>query len=245
MQNAKQDIISKLKSDLLLWQGFKPAPSGHKSSMGLGPIEAAFPNGVFPVGALHECVCPTSETQAACAGFIAGLIKTLTRKNGVCLWIGLSQTIFPPALKTFGIEPEQVVFIDVRLEKNILWAAEEALNCTGLAAVIAEVREMTFTQSRRLQLAIEKSQVTGFLLRNSLNKLNNTACFARWQVTPLPGEIEDDLPGVGFPRWHVELLKVRNGTPGAWDIGWKAGQFVFPAEKQTATILPLYSKKTG
>lgn len=245
MQKIKQVIIDKLKSDILLWQGFKPAISGGKKGFDLGPVEAAFPNGIFPVGTLHEWVCNSSENQAACAGFISGLIKTLTSKNGVCLWIGLSQTIFPPALKTFGIEPDRVVFIDVRLEKNILWATEEALKCTGLAAVIAEVQDMTFTQSRRLQLAVEKSSVTGFLLRNNIYKLNNTACFARWRITPLPGEVEDDMPGVGFPRWHVELLKVRNGNPGAWDIGWKAGQFIFSAEKETATILPLYRKKAG
>jgi len=33
---------------------------------------------------------------------------------------------------------------------------EEALKCAGLAAVIGEVREMDFKQSRRLQLAVEQ-----------------------------------------------------------------------------------------
>ena len=38
----------------------------------------------------------------------------------------------------------------------MLWVIEEALKCEGLAAVIGEIKELSFTQSRRLQLAVEK-----------------------------------------------------------------------------------------
>ena len=41
-----------------------------------------------------------------------------------------------------------------------MWAIEEALKCDGLAAVIGEMKELSFTNSRRLQLAVEKSHVT-------------------------------------------------------------------------------------
>jgi protein ImuA len=33
------------------------------------------------------------------------------------------------------------------------------------------------------------------------------------------------MPGVGFPRWNVNLLKVRNGKPGSWEIEWAENQF--------------------
>lgn len=39
---------------------------------------------------------------------------------------------------------------------------EEALKCGGLAAVVGEVQDISFTASRRLQLAVEQSGVTGF-----------------------------------------------------------------------------------
>src|SRR5450631_649056 len=98
---------------------------------------------------------------------------------------------------------------------------EEALKCEGLAAVAGEIPHIDFTASRRLQLAVEKSSVTGLLLRHRPRQLNTIACVARWQINPLPSELEDDLPGVGFPRWNVELLKVRNGKPGAWQMEWR------------------------
>jgi protein ImuA len=93
---------------------------------------------------------------------------------------------------------------------------EEALKCSGLTAVVCELREMDFKQSRRFQLAVENSRVTGFVLRNAKDKLSSTACAARWQVKSLPSTEMNGLPGLGFLRWQVDLLKVRNGHTGSW-----------------------------
>ncbi|HEX6180009.1 MAG TPA: Error-prone repair protein ImuA, partial [Chitinophagaceae bacterium] len=35
----------------------------------------------------------------------------------------------------------------------------------------------------------------------------------------------NDMPGIGFPRWQVNLLKIRNGKPGNWQIEYKSNQF--------------------
>jgi protein ImuA len=232
---AKKDIISQLKKDILLWEGFKVPIAGADDSFGLGPIEAAFPNGIFPVGAVHEFLTTEPEHAAATSGFIGGILAQLMRTNGVCLWISKARTVFPPALKVFGVPPERVIFIDLQREKDLLWATEEALKCDGLAAVIAELPGINFTQSRRLQLAVESSKVTGFVLRTDAKKLSTTACVSRWQITHLPSELEDGLPGVGFPRWQVELLKVRNGNPGCWKVEWVAGGFVPVIEEKAVT----------
>jgi protein ImuA len=225
MPQSKKDIISQLQKDILRLQGFKTPPIGTTEVVGLGPVEAAFPNGVFPTGAIHEFLSETPENAAACGGFIAGLLTTLMQDGGTCLWVGVSRKLFPPALKAFGVEPDRIIFVDLHQEKDVLWVMEEALKCTGLAAVIAEVREISLTASRRLQLAVEQSKVTGFVLRNNPLKLSTTACIARWKITPLPSELENNMPGVGFPCWNVELLKVRNGNPGSWKMEWSGGRF--------------------
>ena len=186
MTDAKKDIISRLQKDILLWEGFRPPAAGAAGSVGLGPVEAAFPNGVFPTGAVHEFLTAEPEHRAASGGFIAGLLAPLMQNGGACLWTGVSRTVFPAALRAFGIEPDRIIFIDVQREKDVLWVMEEALKCSGLAAVIAEMRDISFAQSRRLQLAVEQSRVTGFILRKDIRKLSTTACVARWRVTPLP-----------------------------------------------------------
>ena len=120
---------------------------------------------------------------------------------------------------------------------------EEALKCEGLAAVVGEINELSFTGSRRLQLAVEQSRVTGFVIRNYITKPNITSCIARWKISHLPSLVENQLPGVGFPRWQVELLKVRNGKPGIWEVEWKGQRFRHP--RKLAVIRAEQQKKTG
>jgi protein ImuA len=244
MYQNRNDIISRLQKDILLWQGFSPPVAGQAKGIGLGPLEAAFPNGVFPTGTIHEMLCPAPEQAAATAGLMGGVLASLMQNGGTCLWISTSRKLFPPALITFNVQPHQVIFIDVQQEKDALWAMEEGLKCEGVAAVIAEIREISFAQSRRLQLAVESSKVTGFLLRNDPRKLGTTTCVARWQVSPLPSQLEDDLPGVGFPRWQVDLLRVRNGTPGSWQLEWVDGSFV-PVTREETEIQSENSRLAG
>ena len=231
MLETSKDIISRLQQQILKMQGFTSPPAGKVKGIGLGPLETAFPNGVFPTGAIHEMVCPTLEQAAATGGLIAGLMGSLMKQGGICLWIGVNRQLFPPSLKNFSVAPHAVIFIDLPQEKDILWVMEQALKCEGLAAVVAEVQEISIVQSRRLQLAVENSRVTGFLLRSNPRKLGANTCVARWQVSPLPSEPGDGLPGVGFPRWQVDLLRVRNGNPGSWQLEWLEGSFVPVADK--------------
>jgi protein ImuA len=147
-------------------------------------------------------------------------------------------------LQFFCVEPGQIIFIDLQKEKDLLWAVEEALKCEGLAAVVGEIPEMSFTASRRLQLATEQSRVTCFLLRNRPRSINPIACVARWKITLLPTEPADNMPGVGFPRWNVELMKIRNGKPGTWQLEWMAGRFQ-TVYKEAAAMEKETIRKTG
>ncbi|HVW96215.1 MAG TPA: hypothetical protein VHA56_09645 [Mucilaginibacter sp.] len=235
MPATKKELIDSLQKDILQLEGYKPPPAGTQQLMGLGPIEAAFPNGVFPLGTVHELVCGTTEEATASSGLITGLLSVLMQNGGVCLWISLTGNLFPSALVNFGAEADRLIFIRVMKDQEALWVMEEALKCPGLVAVIAEVKELDFKQSRRLQLAVEQSHVTGFILRNTSKKIGSTACAARWQVKPLPSEAVDGLPGLGFPRWQIELLRVRNGHPSHWVMEWAAGQFR-PVDKKQVLI---------
>ncbi|QQL51250.1 ImuA family protein [Mucilaginibacter ginkgonis] len=245
MVAAKQQIIQQLQKDILRLQGIRTFDNGSRQTFGLGDVEQAFPGGVIPTGTVHEFLCFEAEHKAATGGFISGLLSTLMHNNGVCIWVSSSRMLFPMGLSIFNIAPHHVIFIDVKREKDILWATEEALKCDGLAAVVTELKEMSFTQSRRLQLAVEQSKVTGFILRNDPLKLTTSACAARWQITSLPSELEGDMPGVGFPRWNVELLKVRNGNPGAWQVEWRGGKFTAIAQQATSEEIHTYTRKAG
>jgi protein ImuA len=225
MPMANSDIIARLKKDILPLEGLKVIQAGEEPDLGLGIINAAFPQGNFPLGAVHEFISEGPESATATSGFISGLTGSLMKKGGVLVWISASRKVFPPALQQFGIQPERIIFIDLQKEQDLLWTIEEALKCSGLAAVVGEINELSFTSTRRFQLAVEQSRVTGFIIRTNPRNLHANACVSRWKIKSIPSEFMDDLPGLGFPRWQVELLKMRNGKPGNWQIEWSSGRF--------------------
>jgi protein ImuA len=242
MNGSKSDIIARLQKEILPLQGYKPTQK-HVHSFGLGSINQSFPEKTFPVGAIHEFCCDGKEGMAATSGFISGILSSLNQQGGASVWIGLSQHIYPPALKLYGLDPESFLFVLMKKEKDIMWAMEEALHCNGLNAVIAELHTFSFTTSRRFQLAVEDSGVTGFIIRNNPKNLNTTASVSKWKIKPLSSDTSDDMPGVGFPRWQVDLTKIRNGKPGSWIVEWINGHFNLI--NSVSKDLHILQKKTG
>lgn len=224
--DTKKELIDKLQKNILLWQGFKPQVAGAAEAIGLGEIELAFPNGVFPKKAIHEFISVLPEQSAASDGFIGAVLSILMKDGAACVWISTARKLFPVSLRLFNVDPERIIFIDVTREKDALWVAEEAIKCDGLAAVVVELSELSLIESRRLQLAVEETGVTGFVLRKDATKQASNVATARWKITPVPSETEEEMPGVGFPRWNVELTKVRNGNPGNWILEWGGDRFV-------------------
>jgi len=221
----KKDIFQKLQKEILSLQGFRAPSESQRVAFGLGVIENAFPNQQFPTSAIHEFISSGKERAAATNGYIAALLGRMMQRGGLCLWISQKRTIFPPALKFFGIDPGRVIFIDVKNDRDLLWMVEESLKCPALCAVAAEIQQINLTESRRLQLAVEQSGVTGLLHCVNPRIVSNTACHARWKITPVASTLEEDMPGMGFFSWDVELLKVRNGEPGRWQLQWISGTF--------------------
>lgn len=242
MTETKSDIIAQLRRNILPLKTSKGVLNPNNLDKKLGALRKAFPNESFTLGAIHEFIAEKTEDVIATTGFIAVIMASLMKNNGAIIWIRPSQTIFPPALQSFDIAPDKIIFIHLQKEKEMLWAMEEALRCDGLAAVITEVKELSFTASRRLQLAVEKSNVTGFVLRQNPYIQNTTACVTRWKITSLPTGVSG-IPGVGFPRWNVELLKVRNGKPGTWQIEFAGGHFRYIYK--IVSIPQQQQKKTG
>lgn len=244
--NVQRELIRKLQKDVLLWQGFKPKDRDTNETMGLGAIESAFPNGVFPRKAIHEFISVAPEHSAASSGFISGLLSILMKEGAVCVWISKARKLFPVSLHLFNVNLERIIFIDVNKEKDVLWIMEEALKCDGLAAVVAEVDNLSLIESRRLQLAVEQSGVTGFILRKDASKGLANVATARWKITPIPSVSEEGMPGVGFSRWNVELLKVRHGNPRSWTLEWAGDKFIDIAKVQPETVwIPQGKKQIG
>lgn len=243
MSGTKSTIIARLEKEILPLQSFKNTCQSPVLDMAPGPIKAAFHQNSFPTGAIHEFIMQRPEDAAATFGFVGTLLAALMKTGRQAVWIGRDLAIFPPSLRNLGVSADKIIFLELKKEKEILWAAEEALKCEGLAAVIADTNEFNFTASRRLQLAVEQSGVTGFILLNDPRKINITTSVARWKISSLPSQPANGLPGVGFPRWQIELLRVRNGKPGSWEVEC-TGNRIRHVDPIIPFILPI-RRKTG
>jgi protein ImuA len=221
MPTKQIDTIAQLRRDILSLEGYNPLP-GEKIDIQCLPIEQAFPNESFPPAALHEFISHGPDSLAATAGFIATLVSALMKQGGAIVWINSRpERIYPPALKQFNIVPEHVLFVSPKRPKQLLWATEEALKCNGLAAVVSEIPDLDFILSRRLQLAAKQSRVSGFILRPNPVRIVKTACASRWQINPILSVLPDEMPGIGYPRWHVELKRATNGKENvSWQMEW-------------------------
>ncbi|MFY9309161.1 MAG: Error-prone repair protein ImuA [Bacteroidia bacterium] len=246
MKSADRTIIEQLQKQIIQLEKRKPASGTQPVPMGLGKIESAFPDKVFPTGVIHELISYSSEEAVSTSGFMSVVLSKLLEQGGYCLWISTipRRSIFPPALKSFGIEPGRILFVDTSKPKETLWSLEEALKCDALVAVVGELTELSFKESRQLQLAVENSHVTGFIHRFRPKSENAVACVTRWKISPIASVVTPHTTGVGFPAWNVQLTKVRSGKPGSWQIQYtpKGLEYIIP---EKITVPHIRERQTG
>lgn len=207
---------------------------------GLPAIDRHLPGGGLALGALHEFAGHGADLEEAslAAAAIAHLIgrRQLQECSGSFLWIARQRDLYARALPERGFDPGRLLHLRVRRNDEALWAMEEALRCAGLGAVVAEVSALDLTQSRRLQLAAEKSGVPALVIRRGgrIDQLRHLAtqpiaAQTRWRIGPAPSLGITAAPHPALPgpsRWQVELWRCRGGRPATWLVeehedGWR------------------------
>ncbi|MBV8915283.1 MAG: damage-inducible mutagenesis protein [Acetobacteraceae bacterium] len=224
MQHAQTPQLAQLRATITrLERSHTPANAPAPLPFGLPPIDDALPGGGLPLGALHEVAGQAADLEhgAAAALFAAGI---LARIGGPVLWVLEHHDLFAPGLAAAGLHPDRVVYAEAG-RKDALLVMEEGLRQRGLAGVVAEVSgRVTLTASRRLQLAAEATGVTALLLRRpksgGTELAGAVAAVTRWRIGTLPSPPPiphaPDVPGLGWPRWQLDLLRCRGGRTGSW-----------------------------
>jgi protein ImuA len=193
---------------------------------GLEPVDKVLPGKGLALAALHEIGGTEGEEEdgAAAAAFLAGILARL-RPTLPVLWCLGEGDLYAPGLAAFGLDPQRLLLIRSHRSQELLWAMEEGLRNPTLAAVVGEIDALSLPASRRLLLAAEASGVTGFALRRWRNgkmaaaqRRAPQAAQTRWRVVALPGDVSHGEPGIGQPRWQVELWRCRGGVPGSWIV---------------------------
>jgi protein ImuA len=207
---------------------------------GVAAIDRALPGGGLARGALHEILGMGGDEEdgalaAAFAALILGRLASPTLSAlgggegrgevGVILWCSPRSDLYGPGLAAHGLDPGRVVLVRAPRDAEILWALEEGLRAPDIFAVVGEVGSLPAVASRRLQLAAERSGIIAFLLRRwrdggqaARERALPNAAVTRWRIAALPSQPARGGPGVGRPRWRVELLRCRGGEPASWEM---------------------------
>lgn len=185
-------------------------------------LDAVLPGGGLARAALHEAAGAGEEAEhgAAAALFLAGVAA---RTEGPVLWCARRADLFPPALAQAGLAPDRVVYVAAADDAAVLACLEEGLRHGGLGAAVGELARLPMVASRRLQLAAETGGTLGLVLRRWRRAAEArafaqpTAAATRWRIAVLPAA-PLPVPGVGRPRWRLELVRCRGGEAAAFDV---------------------------
>jgi protein ImuA len=165
---------------------------------GVAAIDRALPGGGLARGVLHEILGAGGDEEdgALAAAFAAGIVARLApATDGIVLWCLARPDLYGPGLVVHGLDPARLVIVRTARDTEILWAMEEGLRSSGVAAVVGEVGVLSDVASRRLQLAAERSGITAFALRRwrsneqaARERNRPSAAATRWRIAALPSQ---------------------------------------------------------
>lgn len=132
--------------------------SGHPA------LDAHLPAGGWPLGALVEVLQSFAE-QHAWQLLLPALVQALRTQAGPVVLVGAPREPFGPALRAQGLSPERLLWVRADLPAQRLWAAEQALRCAEVAAVLAWLPQARSAELRRLHMAAQQQGRLLFVLR--------------------------------------------------------------------------------
>src|SRR5580704_6494413 len=182
------------------------------------PDPALFPSACEP---LEEA--SAAEPADAAAAFAFALSRLAAAEDArprvlvtTALWLRERGRPFARGLKSWGLAPERLIWIRTEREAEALWALEEALKSGAVAGGLASIEAPPFVATRRLDFAARAGGAVGILLRAGAGG-DLSAARRRWRITAGASATHFfDAAAPGRERLQAELVRRRDGPPGAW-----------------------------
>lgn len=174
---------------------------------GFAPLDAQLPGGGWPVGALSEVLQPLAglhEWQLV----LPALAQATALRMGSVVLVAPPCEPFGQALQAQGLSAERLCLVRADSAKSALWAAEQALRCRDVMAVLAWLPQAQPAALRRLQLAAAQQQQLLWVFRpdNAAPQASPALLRLLVQGLAMPGET------AAPPGMQVQILK-RRGPP--------------------------------
>jgi hypothetical protein len=177
-------------------RGARPpaAPSGFPE------LDASLPGGGWPIGAVAELM--SDAIGIGELSLLVPVLSRLARAGRYIAWIAPPYLPYAPGLAQRGLPLERVLLIRTHSLQESLWAAEQALRCPAIGAVLGWPAYIVDRNVRRLQLAAEAGGSLGILYRPPEAARESSPAALRLRLHAAP----DGLA--------VEIQKCRGGVAG-------------------------------
>ena len=187
----------------------------HRSEV-LNP--AVFPRAAEP---LEEVGADAPGDVAAALAFALSRLPSEARPVALVTtadWLAERGRPFAGGMRDWGLKADRLIWVRARREGEALWALEEVLKSGVAAGGLAVAAAPPFVTTRRLEFAAREGRAVGILLRAGPAG-DLSAARRRWRIAARPSGLDAwDASAPGRVRLRAELLRRRDGPPGAWDL---------------------------
>jgi hypothetical protein len=168
---------------------------------GFAQFDAVLPGGGWPVGAITELMPETYGIGEL--SLLLPALARISRAGRYLAWIAPPCLPYPPALEWRGLALDRLLLVRAHDAQAVLWAAEQALRCPAIGAVLAWPAALDDRRVRRLQLAAEAGGSCGLLFRPPAAARQSSPAALRLGLTALDAGL------------RIEIHKARGGHPHA------------------------------
>ena len=202
LARSSPDFAAGIHADVWHAHALATAPLQVRSS-GHAALDAELPGGGWPVGALIEVLQAPGVHQEWRL-----LLPALVGSGSACVvLVGAPYVPMAASLAARGLVPGRLLWVAAQDGSSRLWAAEQALRCADVDAVLLWLTATSAIRPdalRRLHMAAADFGKLLFAMRPAQARSEASPAPLRLALAPLP--VRQDRPGTGL---QVHLIKRR------------------------------------
>ncbi|HSV46338.1 MAG TPA: translesion DNA synthesis-associated protein ImuA [Ramlibacter sp.] len=186
-------------------------------------LDAQLPGGGWPIGSLVELLQAQPERHVWQL-LLPGLGQMVQNQCGPVVLVGAPYAPFGPSLTAQALPGERLLWVKAEQASARLWAAEQALRCADVVAVLAWLPQVRSTELHRLHMAAQQHSKLLFVFRGLRARHEASPAHLRlllegtqeMQVQILKRRGPPLLAALSLPAHPVRLaalLEAREGRP--------------------------------
>jgi hypothetical protein len=209
-KGGRRHIVQALREQISTLEHARRPRDGKSISSGCGPLDLLLPEEGFRWGTLVEWLSAEAGGGAATLAFASA--REAGSEGGAVVVFDAAREFYPPAAVRLGIRLENLIVVQAATTADNLWALDQALRCSGVAAAVAWLEKLDGRTFRRLQLAAEEGGGLGLLIRPQEARSEPSWADVRLLVEPLPSTAGTNR------RLRIEILRCRAATGGSVNV---------------------------